>query len=255
MSAAPAWGSGPSWQDGGLAPRSRRPATPSRSFRPNLLPTSRRRPSGGPSPMGEHARRSGQDAPAPADEPDSGFAAPGASQTSQLVSAPLATAAPVSQETSSADGAVIIPPAASLEEAGRLPIFASVESHWFRGGRTTPGSSGPAAVPANHWSSPADEGWQAADDGRLAVLERLNECGTPQAAAEREPGPGNHPERATRRPAEPVRGRGPQAARRTSARCQRRPGRGQRSGERRRGRRVLRSACPGGALAPDLEER
>ena len=117
---------------------------------------------GRPGPMGEYARRSGQDAPAPGDEPDSGFAAPGASQTSQLVSAPLATAAPVSLETSSADGAVIIPPAAGPEEAGRLPIFASVESHWFRGGRTTPGSSGPAAVPASHWSSPADEGWQAA---------------------------------------------------------------------------------------------
>ena len=117
---------------------------------------------GRPGPVGEHARRSGEDAPAPGDEPDSGFAAPRASQTSQLVSAPLATAAPVSQETSSADGAVIIPPAAGLEEAVRLPIFASVESHWFRGGRTTPGSSGPAAVAANHWSSPADEGWQAA---------------------------------------------------------------------------------------------
>ena len=117
---------------------------------------------GRPGPMGEYARHSGQDAPAPRDEPDSGFAAPGPSQTSQLVSAPLAAAAPVSQETSSADGAVIIPPAAGLEEAGRLPIFASVESHWFRGGRTTPGSSGPAGVAANHWSSPADEGWQAA---------------------------------------------------------------------------------------------
>ena len=117
---------------------------------------------GRPGPMGEYARRSGQDAPAPGDEPDSGFAAPGASQMSQLVSAPLATAAPVSQETSSADGAVIIPSAAGLEEAGRLPIFASVESHWFRGGRTTPGSSGPAGVTPKPWSSPADEGWQAA---------------------------------------------------------------------------------------------
>ena len=117
---------------------------------------------GRPGPMGEYARRSGQDVPAPGDEPDSGFAAPGANQTSQLVSAPLATAAPVSLETGSADGAVIIPPAAGPEEAGRLPIFASVESHWFRGGRTTPGSSGPAGVTPSPWSSPADEGWQAA---------------------------------------------------------------------------------------------
>jgi signal transduction histidine kinase len=116
-------------------------------------------------PMGEHARRSGQDILVPDDKPDLGLSATGVSQTSAFVSAPMATAAPVNQETSSSDGGVgvIIPPAADLAEAGRLPIFASVESHWFRGGRTTPGSYGPVGAAGSRWSSPADEGWQAAE--------------------------------------------------------------------------------------------
>ena len=75
----------------------------------------------------------------------------------------MATAAPASRETNSSDGGVIIPPAADRAESGRLPIFAAVESHWFRGGRATPGSSGPTAAAGSRWSSPADEGWQAAD--------------------------------------------------------------------------------------------
>ena len=104
----------------------------------------------------------GQDTLAAGDEPEPSWSAPGVSQTAPYVGAQMATTAPVSRETSSSDGGVIIPPAADRPEAGRLPIFASVESHWFRGGRTTPGSSGPTAVTPNPWSSPADEGWQAA---------------------------------------------------------------------------------------------
>ena len=116
-----------------------------------------------PGPLSEHTRRSAQDTPAFGDQLDPGLAAPAASQASQLVSAPLTTAPPVSREAaSSADSAVIIPPAADLAESGRLPIFASVESHWFRGGRTTPSSAGATAAVANRWSSPADEGWQVA---------------------------------------------------------------------------------------------
>ena len=210
---------------------------------------------GRPDPIGEHARRSGQDTLAVGDELEPSWSVPGVSQTAPYAGAPMATAAPVSRETSSSDGGVIIPPAADRAESGRLPIFASVESHWFRGGRTTPGSSGPAVATPKPLVLTGRRRLAGCRRSRLAVLERLNERRAPQAAAEREPGPGHHPEHAARRPAEPVRGRGPQAARRTSARCQRRPGRGQRSGERRRGRRVLRSACPGGALASDPEER
>jgi signal transduction histidine kinase len=116
----------------------------------------------GPDPLGEHARRSGPDTLAPGDEPERSWSVPGVSQTAPYVSAPMATAVPVSRETSS-DGGVIIPPAAESAESARLPIFASVESHWFRGGRTTPGSSSPTTPAGSRWSSPADDGWQAAE--------------------------------------------------------------------------------------------
>ena len=78
-------------------------------------------------------------------------------------------------------GDVIVPPAVSLAEANRLPIFEAVESDWFRRGRP---SAEPSAGPGNGvqaltrgvqapvqvsgagsepgWSSPGDEGWRAA---------------------------------------------------------------------------------------------
>jgi signal transduction histidine kinase len=65
---------------------------------------------------------------------------------------------------------VVIPPAEHTSEY-RLPIFEAVESDWFRRGRSsvgwTPqepvGAGSPAADPEKaNWTSPADEGWQAA---------------------------------------------------------------------------------------------
>jgi signal transduction histidine kinase len=59
---------------------------------------------------------------------------------------------------------VIVPPADGLSGASRLPIFDEVESLWFsRGGRKAFGSSGPSAASGGSWSSPADEGWRAAE--------------------------------------------------------------------------------------------
>jgi signal transduction histidine kinase len=77
------------------------------------------------------------------------------------------------------DGDVIVPPAGSLGEANRLPIFEAVESDWFRRGRPSVGPSagpsygdqppggqapvqGPGAGPEPGWSSPGDDGWRAA---------------------------------------------------------------------------------------------
>jgi signal transduction histidine kinase len=57
---------------------------------------------------------------------------------------------------------VIVPPVEDLGRAGGPPIYDEVESHWFRSGRQAPGSSGHTAAAENSWSSPADEGWQAA---------------------------------------------------------------------------------------------
>ena len=92
-----------------------------------------------------------------------GLSVPGGSKTSQLSSASLETAAPLSQETTSADGGVIVSSADGPAEMRRLPIFNAVESGWFRGGRMTPGSSGGTSAAGSRWSSPADEGWHAAE--------------------------------------------------------------------------------------------
>jgi signal transduction histidine kinase len=92
-----------------------------------------------------------------------GLSAPGESKMSQFSSASLGTAAPLSQETTSADGGVIVSSAEGPAGTRRLPIFDAVESGWFRGGRLTLGSSGITSAAGSRWSSPADEAWHAAE--------------------------------------------------------------------------------------------
>jgi signal transduction histidine kinase len=159
---------GPTWS--ASSPRPAFQAEPPATVRPSGL--------GLPDAMGEYAGVSGQEAQALGNEAardiadgtfgmdrfsGPGLSAPSDSETSQVASTPVGTAAPLNQETSSADGSVIVPPAEGLAEPRRLPIFDSVESHWFRGGRQVPGSSGGNAAAGSRWSSPADEGWHAAE--------------------------------------------------------------------------------------------
>jgi signal transduction histidine kinase len=63
------------------------------------------------------------------------------------------------------NGGVIVPPAASLAEENRLPIFEAVESDWFRRGRPSMDMPGGRTEPAasRSWTSPADEGWKVAE--------------------------------------------------------------------------------------------
>jgi hypothetical protein len=59
---------------------------------------------------------------------------------------------------------VVVPPAEHTTEY-RLPIFEAVESDWFRRGRSSVGwapQEQDAEPEKANWSSPADEGWQAA---------------------------------------------------------------------------------------------
>jgi signal transduction histidine kinase/outer membrane murein-binding lipoprotein Lpp len=70
--------------------------------------------------------------------------------------------------TNGADNGVQVPAPPENGHQQRLPIFDSLESDWFRRSGTTHAttqvpaqSSGTAAEPA--WSSPADEGWRAAE--------------------------------------------------------------------------------------------
>ena len=175
-------GPGPTWSGNGPQPVSQ--AEPPLAVTPS-----------GAGPSDETGEYAGHEAPALGDEAalrtagetsgmDSlsgpGSSAPGGSKTSQFSSASLGTAAPSSQETTSPEGGVIVSSAEGLAEARRLPIFDAVESGWFRGGRMTQGSSGVTSGAGSRWSSPADEGWHAAETVDLPSSGGPTAAGLPQ---------------------------------------------------------------------------
>jgi len=136
--------------------------------------------------------------------------APGGRGTEQL--APLrAPAAPVQQETGSGDSGVVVPATVNPAEERRLPIFEAVESSWFSGARRTPGSARTAVKAGGHWSSPADEGWHAAQTVESPVAGSPTEAGLPRRLpnANLVPGavPDSHPAVAPSRSAADVRDR------------------------------------------------
>jgi hypothetical protein len=82
----------------------------------------------------------------------------------------------------SADGEVIVPPAVSLGEENRLPIFEAVESDWFRRGRpTVEWQNGKEEhAPGRIWTSPADEGWRAAEAAVVPTSGGTTTAGLPR---------------------------------------------------------------------------
>ena len=92
---------------------------------------------------------------------------------------------PWSQDSRAGD--VVVPPAVNAGD-NRLPIFESVESDWFRRGRheaisAMSGQAEPAYRPteiANGWSSPADEGWRAAEALESPSAAGLTPAGLPR---------------------------------------------------------------------------
>jgi len=85
-----------------------------------------------------------------------------------------------------ADGQVTVPPAGQEQ---RLPIFDSLESDWFRrSGKTMTGpqralGSSAAAQPAasqGTWTSPADEGWRAAQVVASPAAGETTQAGLPR---------------------------------------------------------------------------
>ena len=77
---------------------------------------------------------------------------------------------PFRREPGQPQRGVIVPPAVSNGEGHRLPIFESVESDWFRRGRHGAARTGQVASAGQvtsavgaTWTSPADEGWRAAE--------------------------------------------------------------------------------------------
>jgi signal transduction histidine kinase len=72
---------------------------------------------------------------------------------------------------------VAIPPAESPAGHDRLPIFEAVESHWFRHGRQPIGRFD---QPSGGWSSPADDGWRAAQAVHAPAAEGTTQSGLPK---------------------------------------------------------------------------
>ena len=81
--------------------------------------------------------------------------------------APAATGVQDSDGPKTEPGKVTVPPPATPDQ--RLPIYDSLESDWFRRSGTTVSTARPSAgtqvgqtAPQSSWTSPADEGWRAA---------------------------------------------------------------------------------------------
>jgi hypothetical protein len=81
---------------------------------------------------------------------------------------------------SSVHGGVVVPPSASLKEESRLPIFESVESDWFRRGRHAVAGPGQEEEKASTWTSPADDGWRAAEVASAPSSSGLTSAGLPK---------------------------------------------------------------------------
>ena len=80
---------------------------------------------------------------------------------------------------------IIVPPTASAGagEEHRLPIFESVESDWFRRGRHGASRAGQVASVASTsggWTSPADEGWRAAEAAHVPTSGGVTLSGLPK---------------------------------------------------------------------------
>jgi hypothetical protein len=114
-------------------------------------------------------------------------------------------------------GEVIVPAADGLVDHQRLPIFDAVESDWFRRGRRAVGRIDQSS---GGWSSPADDGWRAAEvvhaptsDGTMpsGLPKRLPKAnlvpGTAAVSAASEPTSGTLPGSAPGRSAEETRDR------------------------------------------------
>jgi len=106
--------------------------------------------------------------------------APGGGGTAQLASPLLGPTAPVQQEADPGNSDVIVSAAVNQAEERRLPIFEAVESSWFKGAREAPGSARTAVRAGGQWSSPADEGWRAAQTVESPAAGSPTEAGLPK---------------------------------------------------------------------------
>jgi hypothetical protein len=88
--------------------------------------------------------------------------------------------ATLQQETASGDSAVVVPAPVNSVEERRLPIYEAVESSWFSSARRAPDSARTAVKAGGQWSSPADEGWRAAQTVEAPAAGSPTEAGLPR---------------------------------------------------------------------------
>jgi signal transduction histidine kinase len=91
--------------------------------------------------------------------------------------------APASVDTGLTFGGVIVPPANGTGDEHRLPIFEAVESDWFRRGRpaVSRSTAEPEPEQGNGWAtSPADEGWRAAQAVSAPSSSGVTSAGLPK---------------------------------------------------------------------------
>ena len=112
------------------------------------------------------------------------FGAPTRSEGKQFAAGPHSDSdLPFRTQSSQAQRGVIVPPAVGGSGEGhRLPIFESVESDWFRRGRHGAARTGQVASTAStsSWTSPADEGWRAAEAAHAPTSGGVTLSGLPK---------------------------------------------------------------------------
>jgi len=80
----------------------------------------------------------------------------------------------------SGGSAVVVPAPVNATEERRLPIYEAVESSWFSASRQAPGTARTAVKAGGQWSSPADEGWRAAQTVEVPAAGSPTAAGLPR---------------------------------------------------------------------------
>jgi len=122
--------------------------------------------------------------PAPPASPLPAYGAPARSER-QIPGGSDGEQLPVRTPPGQGQSSIVVPPAASAGEEHRLPIFESVESDWFRRGRHGASRAGQVSSVASSsgssgWTSPADEGWRAAEAAHVPTSGGVTLSGLPK---------------------------------------------------------------------------
>jgi len=182
------WSTGPAVGMSGTAPQPAIPDVSATGPQPAVAdalwstgPVSRPEPAPAPAPTGPLSLV--QDGGPPAAEPETGAAPPTGEHGLPTRVTSRDHGLPSRRDSVRSPRGVIVPPAEGAAEETRLPIFEAVESDWFRRVRRampTTGQDGEIRSNGNGWSSPADDGWRAAEVVQAPSSEGVTPAGLPK---------------------------------------------------------------------------